>query len=603
MIRMFMQAPWWRLLKVNGGLWLAIIKDHWAISHIFCQQHMVDGDPVIDESERCNRYSKPNVGNFFRPAALATNDNFRHWTLAPQWGWSGSHDDQKWSLFERSGYLRLYTGEVAGNISEANNILTQRILAYPKQGELTYGTIRMEISDMADGDVAGLAVFQDLYAFIGVNKTGGETRLVTFINDDLQTDIVVDGSDIYLRSVVDNSTGTAEFYYSFDNSDYIRLGADFILDESEFDPFSGYRFGIFNYGIQATGGFVDINWFSTETEFSEEMYYPLEFDFFSEESLTLSDLYIDEGDNITVLTKGTKRLEVKAVFADGSTRDVGLDAEFTIGDPDVIGVNNRIIRSFRDGESALTIDYTGPLGQHRQITTHVNSTTFPLTNELFNPSIWEQGTFDETTGTLRTGQWGFGGWQYDGIDLSDYKYIVARIESNTASVDFRLFDETSYWSSPASYSFGSGNEVVVVLEYARKGNGAFLNSKNIYIAGFWSNGSNPFVIDTVFVSNSSEFDPPRILVNGIGGIQTFDLSGFEYIHDLGPSDYQEIVVSGHLLRNNIVLTAPTGFQISLNPETGYSGNITITQSDGIVDDTTIYVRMRSDCHQILIQAI
>jgi endoglucanase len=205
-----------------------------------------------------------------------------------------------------------------------------------------------------------------------------------------------------------------------------------------------------------------------------------------------------------------------------------MNAEFTIGDPDVITVNNRIIRSFRDGESALTIDYTGPLGHHRQITTNVNSTTFPLTNELFNPNIWENGTFDETTGTLRTGQWGFGGWQYDGIDLSDYKYIVARIASNTASVDFRLFDETSYWSSPASYSFGSNNEVVVVLEYARKGNGAFLNSKNIYIAGFWSNGSNPFVIDTVFVSNSSEFDPPRILVNGIGGIQTFDLAGFEY---------------------------------------------------------------------------
>ena len=581
----------------EGELWAIISYQVGSLGHFphLLPASLSEGEIVIDESFiHADSIQKPNVGNVFPPKALATNDHFRHWTISPQWGWAGSPDDQAWSLLERAGYMQIRTSGIESTMTEATNILSQRILTYPGKDGLSHGTIRMETDHMMEGDVAGLTVFDDQYAFIGVKKTDGETRLVISINDNLQESYTVEGSVVFLRAIVDANDGTAQFFYSLDNNTYTRLGDEFILDDDLFGPFSGYRFGIFNYATLSPGGYVDINWFSTEPDFSEEMFYPLEFDAYSEESLTLTDLYIEDGEHITVLTKGTKRLAVTAVFADGRTEDVGLMARFTIENPEVIGVNNRIIRSFQDGESALTIDYTGPLGTQKQITTHVTSTTFPLTNDLFNPSIWEEGTFDETTGTLRTGQWGFGGWRYDGIDLSDYKYIVARLGSNnTASVDFRLFDETSYWSSPASYSFGNSREVVVVLEYARKGNGEFLNPKNIYIAGFWSNGSNPFVIDTVFLSNSSEFDPPVIFVDGLGGTQTFDLSGFEYIHGLGPSDHQKFVVSGQLLRNNIVITAPTGFQISFDPETGYSGSKTIMHTDGIVEETTVYVRMRA----------
>ncbi len=142
-----------------------------------------------------------------------------------------------------------------------------------------------------------------------------------------------------------------------------------------------------------------------------------------------------------------------------------------------------------------------------QINTNLHSTTFPLTAEFFNPDIWEKGSFDEATKTLKTGQWGFGGWLYDGIDLSAYKYIVVRLGgANTVNADFRLFDETSYWSSPAIFKFGDNQELIVRLKEAKKDNGAPLNPKNIYIAGFWSNGSNPFIIDAVFLSNSQEYD-------------------------------------------------------------------------------------------------
>ncbi len=585
------------LIEAANGQWWAVVSYKTGpLGHFphLLPATLSNGVFGIDVSAK-NRtdIAKPNAGNFFRPSAIATNDNFRHWTLAPQWGWGGNHSAQSWSLFERAGYLRLKTSKVAPSIMDADNILSQRILAYPKKSESSLGTIRMEIDKMADGDVAGLSVFDKKFAFIGVKKSGPDINLVTFINDEWQTNELVPAATIYLRALVDNNTGVVIFYYSFDNIGYIRLGNAPLLDDNDFGPFSGYRFGIFNFSTLATGGYVDVDWFSTENEFSEDTFNPLQFDAFSEESLTLTDLYIDEGNNITILTKGTKRLVVKAEFADGSIKDVGMDAKFTVGDAQVFGINNRIIRSFRDGKSSLTIDYTSPLGQQRQISTLVHSTTFPLTREFFNPSIWTEGTFDETTRTLKTGQWGFGGWQYDGIDLSDYKYVVARIASNTAGADFRLFDETSYWSSPSIFSFGSGNQVVAVLEYAKKGNGEFLNPRNIYIAGFWSNGTNPFVIDTVFVSNSSEFDPPRVFVNGIGGVQTFNLAGFEYIQGSGPSVYQSFTVSGHLLRNNIVISAPTGYQLSFEPETGYAASKTLIQTNGVVNETTVYVRLKS----------
>jgi hypothetical protein len=54
---------------------------------------------------------------------------------------------------------------------------------------------------------------------------------------------------------------------------------------------------------------------------------------------------------------------------------------------------------------------------------------------------------------------------------------------------------------------------------------------------------------------------------------------------------QTFTVSGNGLSANITITAPTGFQISTTSGTGYASPLTLTQSGGIVNNTTIYVRM------------
>ncbi len=53
---------------------------------------------------------------------------------------------------------------------------------------------------------------------------------------------------------------------------------------------------------------------------------------------------------------------------------------------------------------------------------------------------------------------------------------------------------------------------------------------------------------------------------------------------------QSISVSGVYLTNNIVLTAPVGYEISTSASSGYTSTITLNQSSGTVSSTDIYVR-------------
>ena len=138
---------------------------------------------------------------------------------------------------------------------------------------------------------------------------------------------------------------------------------------------------------------------------------------------------------------------------------------------------------------------------------------FSLTEEWLNPSIWEQGTFDEETGKLVTGKYGFGGWQYaNGVDLSAYKYLVVELsQPQSAGASFRLFDVNNYWSCPYRISFGNQTKVVIDLHQmkAYKDDACTqydhdVDPSHIYIAGFWTYGSTPVYIKSVFLSNDGE---------------------------------------------------------------------------------------------------
>ena len=209
-----------------------------------------------------------------------------------------------------------------------------------------------------------------------------------------------------------------------------------------------------------------------------------------------------------MLTGGDRYLIVNAIYNNGTSLPVTSKTIFTTSDQSVVSINeNGRLIALKDGSATITATFTPSTGVSKQVSFTVHSTTFPLTKELFNPSIFAQGTFDEETRTLVTGQWGFGGWWYNkGVDLSKYKYLIAELgNDNNSSVSFRLFDENNYWSQPATYDFGNSRKVVVELgNMYKKINGVQvkLNPAQIYIIGFWSSGGSPIIIKGVYLSDS-----------------------------------------------------------------------------------------------------
>ena len=122
-----------------------------------------------------------------------------------------------------------------------------------------------------------------------------------------------------------------------------------------------------------------------------------------------------------------------------------------------------------------------------------------MTEDVFDPSIWEEGTFDETTCTLVTGKYGFDGWKYPGgLDLSGYRRLTVELgNDNECGVSFRLFDKNDYWSKPSTYDFGETRSVVVDLQQMKDTDGNRVDPSHLYIVGFWSTGGKPIVISSM----------------------------------------------------------------------------------------------------------
>ncbi|MBQ0056518.1 MAG: cellulase family glycosylhydrolase [Bacteroidales bacterium] len=166
--------------------------------------------------------------------------------------------------------------------------------------------------------------------------------------------------------------------------------------------------------------------------------------------------------------------------------------------------------------------------------TDESSEMFPLNEFEFNPSIWENGTFDPATGKLVTGQYGFGGWQYASpLDLSDYQYVVVKLKRNApGSASFRMFSKSSsYWSSPYMTGLGGRSTIAIPLHNRKNDDGSAFDPSHIYIAGFWTNGGNSeaIYIDQVFVSNDGSnpvgIECPSISDLSPAAVETFNLNG------------------------------------------------------------------------------
>jgi beta-xylosidase len=216
-----------------------------------------------------------------------------------QWQWNHNPDDGAWSLFERPGWLRLKASSTADRLTQARNMLTQRIFAFKDRPST--GTVRLDVSHLQECDRAGICILQDPYAFIAVEVKDGQRQLLwrqdqltensNFTPDEKRQTVSID-SVVYLRASINYSTSKTQFYYSLDNKTYTPLGGETTLSFN-LTVFVGARFGLFCYHHgQGTdnGGYADFDWFTTENTYEESMFYPADFEGFNEDMLTVEKL-------------------------------------------------------------------------------------------------------------------------------------------------------------------------------------------------------------------------------------------------------------------------------------------------------------------------
>ncbi len=548
----------------SGEWWTMLMKDNGAIGRTPWLEPITwtDGWPVIGNNGiTATTYKKPDVGTAYAPVALPTNDHFRGYQIAKQWQWNHNPDNTKWSLFERPGFLRLYTATLTTDLAQARNTLTQRIVGC-RDGSPSMGTVALDVRNMAVGDVAGLTVFQHDYAQMGVQRTATGYRIVHEVvkrnsgsansNSTKSVDILP-GDLVYLRAEADFNTSKVKFYYSLDNITYTQLGAEMTMIYS-LDVFVGNRFGIFNYATQETGGYVDIDWFSTEAAFTESDFYDDTFIQYTEESITATGLAADR-ETYNMLVGSNSTFTITATFRDGHTEDVSTECNFTLSDDRFIKMTNGRISSTGTGTTTVTATYRDKLGNVLTTTFNVVTEMFPLKDGLFNPSIYANGTFVESTGALTTGQYGFGGWQYSGgLDLSPYNYIIVKLKrTQSAGASFRMFDENNYWSDPAMAELSSTTNRINLRTFKKNNSQALLNLSHIYIVGIWTYGGSPVYISDVYVSN----DGTTPVDTGVNGVlanmltvgDVYNLTGQKVLNNATRSEMDEILPKGIYIVN------------------------------------------------------
>ena len=121
----------------------------------------------------------------------------------------------------------------------------------------------MDVSHMKDGDIAGLAVFQQPYAYIAVKQQNGR-KYILMVNDGKTVDsVAMNRSTIYLKTIASNATANASFEYSTDNKVFKALGNELKMRFS-LKIFTGNKFCLFNYATKQEGGYADFDWFRTQ---------------------------------------------------------------------------------------------------------------------------------------------------------------------------------------------------------------------------------------------------------------------------------------------------------------------------------------------------
>ncbi len=255
------------LIDTPDGDWYAyLFRDYGSVGRIpyLVPVTWEDGWPILGVEGKVPDTLPLPAGKGPIPNIVAS-DEFNRTENDPKlplvWQWNHNPVDSLWSLTDRKGHLRLTTGRIDEGFVQARNTLTQRTI-----GPVCSGTTSLDVSNMKEGDFAGLALLQKKYGQIGVKIENGVKKLVMVSAENDQPkemeSLTLQQNVVYLRAECDftNLQDTAKFYYSLDGKQWSQLGSQLNMSYT-LPHFMGYRFGLFNYGTKKTGGHADFDYF------------------------------------------------------------------------------------------------------------------------------------------------------------------------------------------------------------------------------------------------------------------------------------------------------------------------------------------------------
>jgi beta-xylosidase len=255
------------MVDTPEGNWFAyLFRDYGSVGRIpyIVPLKWEDGWPVIGVDGKVPDFLDLPVSKGLIPGIVAS-DEFKRKKGEPAlpliWQWNHNPVNTLWSVTARKGFLRFTTGRIDTILTTARNTLTQRTI-----GPECSGTTCIDVTNMKEGDFAGLTLLQRKFGQVGVKYING-TKSIIMISAQTNRPVEVEAvplnqKTVYLKAECNfrDLADVANFFYSLDGKTWTPIGSELKMEYS-MPHFMGYRFGLFNYATKTPGGFVDFDWF------------------------------------------------------------------------------------------------------------------------------------------------------------------------------------------------------------------------------------------------------------------------------------------------------------------------------------------------------
>ena len=219
-------------------------------------------------------------------------------------------------------------------------------------------------------------------------------------------------------------------------------------------------------------------------------------------SAATGDMELEEGGNLMV--------SLKAVYADGHTKEINDQATYTFDNPTIASSNYGYIKGLTPGFTKVTATYTDKKGQQHQTTFNVtvSAREFFSFNQNDVSSIWDNCTYNESTRAFTMAAYGQIGWKYpEGIDISGYKYLVVKLkQEQNIGAEIRIFPVNTIWGANEHIKALSGTMTVTKLSEVN------FDLSKVYIIDFWSRGGTIYV-DDVYLTNNDDYSKQTTVIS------------------------------------------------------------------------------------------